>query len=333
MGLPRLLAVASLALVAVAFSFAESAKPTTSPHGIIINHEFKVKELGLTCDTCHNPSTSNPALMAFPTMDTCATCHTDETDMSKGTDKCSMCHTNADYSSTMRKDKVLLPDIKFSHVPHAAAKVECLSCHTIYNKVGVTGNEMLPTMNTCITCHKAKNVPKGTDCATCHVNPNIGSTKPASHTALWLQTHGKNLSQATIQTSCNTCHTVQSGNDCNSCHQREKPASHNSGWTLGAHSQAARANPQSCNTCHTQQQCLDCHTSQKPWTHSGTWALGITGTANRPGHCVTCHIGAAGPALPGSQCATCHSNPDRTIISTTRNHKMSPGSNCLACHI
>jgi len=339
-GALRLLGVAAFTLAASAFAFAAGttapAAPTTSPHGIIINHKFKVKDLGLSCDACHSPSQTMPTLMTFPTMDNCAVCHTDETDMSKGTDKCTMCHTNPDYSATMPIDKILMPEIKFDHRKHADAKVDCLSCHNLFDKVGVTGDEMLPTMSTCIACHKAQNVPNGTDCATCHVNSNISSTKPAYHTAEWIHTHGKGLSQATIQGTCNNCHTVQSGNDCNSCHQREKPPTHNAGWTLGAHGIVARSNPQSCATCHTQQQCLDCHTSQKPWTHTSTWDLGVKGTGSatgdKPGHCVTCHIGATGPSLPGSQCATCHSDPDRNITSPSYNHKMNPGSNCFTCH-
>ena len=341
-GALRLLGLLAFAMLAAAFAFAADA-PKTSPHGIIINHKFKVVDLGLTCDTCHTPSTTKPQLMAFPTMDTCATCHTDETDMSKGTDKCTMCHTNADYSSTMPIDKVLMPDIKFDHRPHADAKVDCQSCHKVFDKIGVTGNEMLPTMNTCITCHTAKKVPNGTDCATCHVNPNIQSTKPAYHTAEWIHTHGKGLSQASIQGTCNTCHTVQSGNDCNSCHQREKPPTHNAGWTLGAHTIAARANPQSCATCHTQQQCLDCHTSQQPWTHNGIWGdtsiPGILGASTpQPGHCVVCHLDTAtGKVAAGSSCATCHSNPDLNMpAGVTSTHAsmagQHPTGSCLTCH-
>jgi len=342
---PRLVSFAVFALAVAVFAFAAgpaaSAPPNTSPHGIIINHKHMVVDIGLTCDNCHSPSTTKPQLMAFPTMDTCAVCHADETDMSKGTDKCAMCHTNADYSSTMPVDTVLMPEIKFDHRVHADAKVDCLSCHKIFDKIGVTGNEMLPTMNTCITCHKAKSVPNGTECATCHVNSNIGSAKPASHTAEWIHVHGKGLSLATIQGTCDVCHTVQSGNDCNSCHQREKPPTHNAGWVLGAHSIAARANPQSCTTCHSQQQCLDCHTQEQPWTHNGTWGNtsipGKNGASTpEPRHCVACHADSSGKPAAGTSCAVCHSNPDRNLPSgTTSSHAVmasSYGLACLTCH-
>ena len=340
----RFLAFAAFALVSALGVFADGAfaagapasAPATSPHGIIINHKFKA-DLGVSCEICHSPSETKPQLMSFPTMDTCSACHSAETDMTQGTDKCGICHTNADYSSTVPKDKVLWPSIVFDHRAHASAKVDCLSCHKIFDKVGVTGDEMLPTMNTCVTCHQAKKVPAGTDCATCHVDGNIGSEKPASHTALWIQSHGKGLSQKTIQNSCNLCHTVESGNDCNSCHQREAPPSHNATWTLSAHGQAARVQPQSCNVCHTQQQCLDCHTEEKPWTHTGNW--GSTGGIGEDMHCVTCHVASGTYAVPSSvssDCLTCHSISGIQVQHAEAPHRPASHNfvttNCSTCH-
>lgn len=329
-----LFGLAFAAVLAAAPAATAPAKSPTSPDGIIINHKLKA-DLGISCEVCHSPSAANPALMGFPSMDTCATCHADETDMSKGTDKCSMCHTRDDYSSSVPKDKVLLSGIVFSHEPHAAAKVDCLSCHKILDKNFVSGTEMLPSMNTCVTCHQAKKVPKGTDCATCHTNQAIGSEKPASHTALWLQSHGKALSKTTVQNSCVLCHTAQSGLDCNSCHQREAPASHNGAWTLSSHGQAARVNSQSCSTCHTQQQCLDCHTQEKPWTHTGNW--GSTGTSSGDQHCVTCHVTSGTVATPTGidvACSTCHT-PSSAALNHQGPHRLASHTTntaCLGCH-
>ena len=122
--------------------------------------------------------------------------------MSAGTDGCGKCHTNADYSSNVPKDKVLMPTDNLRPHSPLAAKIDCLACHVIYDKVGVTGDEMLPKMPTCVACHTAQKVPNGTDCATCHTDANIGTTRPASHTPLWLTNHGHGLSQKTIDQSC-----------------------------------------------------------------------------------------------------------------------------------
>jgi hypothetical protein len=328
----RFFAVALLALVAVAGAFAAGNPPP--PSGIIINHVFKVNTIGLTCDVCHSPSEKNPRLMAFPTMDTCSACHADDTDMSKGTDACVKCHSNADYSSKVRKDLVLMPAIAFDHAKHAAAKVDCLACHTIFDKVGVKGDEMLPKMATCVACHSAKQVSKGSDCATCHTDSNIGSEKPASHGALWLQNHGKALSQKTIDQSCNLCHTVQSGNDCASCHLREAPKNHNGAWTLQTHGQAATANRASCSTCHTENQCVDCHTSQKPFTHTGAW--GSTGAAGEDRHCYSCHIdsGTYSAGNASGNCALCHASADIAAKHQSQHRIVThtASTSCSACH-
>jgi len=336
----RLLSLAALLVFSAGLAFAEgpAAKPAATPSGIIVNHVFKVKTVGLDCAVCHSPSEKNARLMAFPTMDTCSPCHADAVDMGKGTDQCILCHSNADYSSKVRKDQVLMPGIKFEHARHADAKVECLSCHKIFDKTGVQGDEMLPAMNTCMSCHQAKKVKQGLDCATCHVDANIGSEKPASHTALWLQSHGKGLAK-TAQSDCLLCHTPATGKDCSSCHQREAPKSHNAGWTLAAHSLAAKANPQSCNTCHTQSSCLDCHTQQKPWTHNSNWSL--TGLKGGTLHCLGCHVSTGVTSIPTAmdgKCATCHTVPAATIqhqvalTPATHLSGLKSTATCVSCH-
>ncbi|MEI6875057.1 MAG: cytochrome c3 family protein [Spirochaetota bacterium] len=326
----RLLSLVGLAFVATGFAFAAGPQPAS---GIIINHAFKVKTLGITCDVCHSPSEANPRLMAFPNMDTCGACHAEDVDMSAGTDACVKCHSTEDYSSKMRKDRVLMPGVVFDHGKHAAAKVDCQSCHKVYDKVGVKGDEMLPKMATCVTCHTAKQVGKAGDCAVCHTDSSIGSEKPANHTALWPRSHGKNLSSKTIEQSCAVCHTTASGNDCVSCHQHEAPKNHTSAWDMQGHAQVATAKRQSCATCHTENQCIDCHTRQRPFTHTGAWG----GSSAR--HCYSCHLdsaGSYGTSAARGNCVVCHS-----AAGTQAKHQSVPrlaskqhfsGNDCSFCH-
>ena len=300
--LKKSLAAAVFALAAIALASAAGAKPS---NGIIINHAQKVNKVGVSCEVCHSPSKKDARLMSFPDMDTCADCHTKETDMAAGTDGCGKCHTNADYSSTVRKDKVLMPTISFDHTKHIAANVSCTSCHAIFNKVGVTGDEMLPKMPTCVACHTKEKV--STDCATCHTNTTIGSTRPASHTPLWSKNHGRALSKKTIDQTCNVCHTAAAGNDCASCHQREAPTNHNQAWSRSSHGLAAKTNRNQCSTCHTEDQCITCHTTEPPASHTASWGSPLQK------HCTTCHISdfatsGYGSSKIGSNCVVCHTS-------------------------
>ncbi|MEI6385226.1 MAG: cytochrome c3 family protein [Spirochaetota bacterium] len=314
----RLIASAFFAALALGFAAAAPMKNADADdaskprHGIIINHQFKL-DLGLGCDICHSPSKSNPRLMAFPDMDTCGTCHADEVDMEKGTDSCTKCHSNDDFSSTVRKNKILMPNSSFDHRVHAAAKVDCLSCHKVYDKVGAHGDEMLPTRSSCIACHADRN-----------------AGPPVSHTVNWIETHGKGLTDTQKNGTCALCHTAARGNDCASCHQREAPKTHVAGWILQAHSRAARTDSQTCATCHSQSQCIDCHTEQKPYTHNSTW-VSTTGhplaaAANRAS-CAVCHAGATST----NSCASCHSQTAPSSHTGTWGGAIN--THCTTCHI
>ena len=331
--LKKSLAAAIFALAALALASAAGAKPSS---GIIINHAQKANKVGVSCEVCHSPSQKDARLMSFPDMDTCATCHATETDMAAGTDSCGKCHTNADYSSTVRKDKVLMPTISFDHTKHIAAKVSCTSCHAIFNKVGVTGDEMLPKMPTCVACHTKEKV--STDCATCHTNTTIGSTRPASHTPLWSKNHGRALSKKTIDQTCNVCHTAAAGNDCASCHQREAPTNHNQAWSRSGHGLAAKMNRNQCSTCHTEDQCITCHTTEPPASHTASWGSPLQK------HCTTCHISdfatsGYGSSKIGSNCVVCHTSPavqvEHQSVHRPADHLGSGAlahSNCAMCH-
>ena len=299
--------VAFSVLVAAGMVFAATNKaaPTKPSSGIIINHAQKVNKLGVSCEVCHSPSAKDPRLMSFPTMDACSACHAKETDMAAGTDACAKCHTNEDYSSKVRKDTVLMPSIVFDHAKHQAANVSCASCHTVFDKVGVTGDEMLPKMSTCMACHTKAKV--SNDCATCHTNTAIGTDRPASHTPFWSKNHGRALSKKTIDQSCNVCHTVAAGNDCASCHQREAPTNHNQAWSRSGHGLAAKTNRNQCSTCHTESQCITCHTTEPPASHTASWGS----PSDR--HCYSCHISdfptaSYGSGKIGSNCSVCHSS-------------------------
>jgi hypothetical protein len=292
---------------------------------------------------------------------------------------------------------VLSPLVKFDHQSHQKAGVDCEKCHSVFDKDVLTGDEMIPTMDTCVKCHADQKVKSGTDCNFCHVKGlekikpqthtatwknvhgagltkdlidanckvchtkeqgnsctkchhqaplTIGKTvacstchgngfdktRPQDHTALWVTSHGKNLSQAKIDQRCSLCHNQASGNDCQSCHRREAPKNHTIGWSQNLHGNAAKTNRQSCSTCHDQSECISCHTTNAPFTHTGSWG------SPYDRHCLNCHVEGGGYVSGSMQgnCSVCHNSTDvfakHTAQHQPADHPILGRVNCVQCH-
>ena len=106
--------VAWRCVLAAVYVWGDARSPRT-PSGIRMNHKFKTGEVGLSCDACHEPNKSNPRLMSFPDHDTCVACHADAIDTKSKKKNCEPCHTQPDYATHVRKDRVLSPLVKFDH--------------------------------------------------------------------------------------------------------------------------------------------------------------------------------------------------------------------------
>ena len=179
-------------------------------------------------------------------------------------------------------------EILFPHSRHAAAKIECISCHeTIWDAKSLAGGGFLPKEEKCMECHKAKKA-EG-NCAMCHSEVKFAAHWPERPVRLNFD-HAAHLERT--KEDCSKCHTrlaeprvavpISDGHAacmqchehaenyanaaCKTCHTdlsqyplRPQTQLTHEGDFLRRHSAAATAAGQSCNACHEQNFCLDCH--------------------------------------------------------------------------
>jgi mono/diheme cytochrome c family protein len=168
---------------------AVSANP--SPHTapdqpLPFSHE-KHTTLGLECRSCHtNPAPG--AQMTFPATTTCMGCHagvaTDRPAIRKLTQYASS-HQEIPWVRVYE----ILPGVKWSHLTHLRAGVQCAACHGSVSKLSAM-EEMtsVTSMANCISCHQTREVPQGGGCATCHAWPpsaGLASFRPAGPPSLY----------------------------------------------------------------------------------------------------------------------------------------------------
>ena len=145
------------------------------------------RDVGLSCDVCHEPNSSNTRFMSFPNHDTCSACHGTTSTPTRRTRTASSA-TRSRLQDPAAEGPGPFPLVKFDHQQHQKAGVDCAKCHSVFDKDVLTGDEMLPTMDTCVKCHADQKVKGGTDCTFCHVK-GLEKIKP-THTAAWKTTHG-----------------------------------------------------------------------------------------------------------------------------------------------
>lgn len=182
--------------------------------------------------------------------------------------------------------------IKAPHARHAAAKVDCLTCHeTIYDANTLEG-DFLPSEKVCLGCHReAKQQGK---CDMCHTDVRKAgpwrTPLPAlnvSHAAHLPRTkedchlcHTKfpepirTVGMGPKMDACLGCHEHRQDYDqgkCNKCHldlsrfplQPIADFSH-SGNYVRNHKDDARSASARCQSCHDQSFCADCHAKTVP---------------------------------------------------------------------
>jgi len=250
-------------------------------------------------------------------MDTCVKCHADQ--KIKGGTDCAFCHVKGLEKVVPRTHT---SGWKTSHGVGLAKDVIDSNCRVCHTRQSGTS---------CTTCHHQAPLSFGTTvaCSRCH-GEGFDTTRPSDHTALWVTSHGKGLTQSRIDQRCSLCHTAANGNDCQSCHRREAPKSHTIGWTLNLHGVAVRSDRQSCATCHDQSECISCHATTPPFTHTGSWGQPFDR------HCLNCHIEGGGYTSGSMQgnCSVCHNTTDVFAQHTTQ--AMPAGHltswSCGVCH-
>jgi len=319
--------------------------------GIKMNHKLHIQTFSLDCETCHSAS-KNGKLMTMPDHEVCQSCHSMESE-----NDCKMCHTTKAPFSGLRKEQIF-KDTFFSHATHAAKKIDCLACHENVSILKtITANEALPQMGECIACHETRKVVNGSNCTFCH-SEDITSSKPVSHSPLWLITHGRNKNFTQVKKECELCHTSQIAGTCSDCHMREAPKNHNLSFRLNGHARSATVDRESCSICHNESSCIECHATTAPFSHSamyGTpfnrhcnnchmesanWGT-MSGTRN---NCTFCHTMAGAnqkhlnvPPMPGvnhiqTDCLYCHQFGGGKNIPPMKHPKTGPNATCIECH-
>jgi hypothetical protein len=201
----------------------------------------------------------------------------------------------ATLGPTMLGPSTLMPwrhdQLKFPHARHAAAQVDCITCHETAFDAKDLNERLLPPESKCLECH-GEEKDKG-NCGMCHVDAKVAANWPKREPALFFnhvnhlervkedctQCH-KNLPEpgkapvAMTMETCTKCHEHQEmyqDGRCDVCHkdltsERLKPPAgftHQGNFAV-QHRVAARSANESCMVCHTQTQCVQCHNATVP---------------------------------------------------------------------
>jgi len=140
--------------------------------------------------------------------------------------------------------------------------------------------------------------------------------RPQSHTANWIEYHGRSADVSVIDTGT-TCLVCHEKTDCISCHNTKMPRDHTNTWRTLSHGFMAEGNRERCLTCHKQDFCVRCHQETAPRSHTGNWTTR---------HCTWCHYGSG--YAPADNCVVCH----KQALHTSAPHNVSPSLNCGLCH-
>jgi hypothetical protein len=175
--------------------------------------------------------------------------------------------------------------LKFSHTFHVKEQgIACADCHTAAKESKSSSDHLMPTHESCQSCHEEQ---ISNTCTYCHTNAD--DITPAVHPDRGLnfshEAHAgaQNISCETCHagldivddasvanypsmTTCTTCHSEKSvSNNCETCHTNFSsliPADHVSTNFRKEHSKLTRvgALDVECASCHTESFCQDCHT-------------------------------------------------------------------------
>lgn len=257
------------------------------------NHKKHVKELGVSCTTCHTTAktSARAADSLLPPATRCDGCHgTDHrnlsavvTDEARPLGQCNFCHQGYDPKRPNVVARLVLPkpNLRFNHQKHVTGeRMACARCHGKVEELELATRDQLPRMKECVTCHAlgtsdAGNVKAAVSttgskrkasgaCATCHLTESSGllTTSFASGKLLpppWLYDagHGPDFIER---------HKRVAGDDsqfCANCHQERfcvgchdgnvRPRKVHPNDFISQHPMAARQNNPRCTSCHQQQ--------------------------------------------------------------------------------
>jgi hypothetical protein len=326
------------------------------------NHRKHVKDLGMTCTTCHDaPRSRSSADNLLPPATRCDGCHgSDHGDnevRNHGGERigeCAFCHVDYRPGEPVRRVSIPRPYLRFDHALHLGRGMSCEKCHGDVGETVLATRDQLPRMKGCLTCHQKATTRKGEAsgaCATCHLTDKGGVLKTSLATGkllppAWLHDseHGPDWIERHKAVAgdesrfCANCHQERF---CTACHDgRVRPRRvHPNDW-LNQHDVAARQNSPSCTSCHRQQSfCLTCH-QRAGVTLSGPYgnlaqrgrfhppkSVWTDGARTRSHHAWEAerNLNACVSCHTERDCATCHATAGVGGRGTTTGPRSSPG--------
>lgn len=229
---------------------------------------------GTGCAACHAEATTSRSAVddLLPTEAACRACHPidraqpDLVVPSAPPVACRACHPGYAAGAVPRV-YTPPPAIKFAHSAHVATP--CDGCHGDLRKVDLATTQHLPTMASCLRCHR-----DGADerrCADCHLTRlgglletrfEHGTLAPAhsglgdAHGLEFKVHHAQEARQ--VGATCGACHDRS---ECVACHQgTARPMEFHPGNYVLTHAVEARRGKPDCSACHRAQSfCVGCH--------------------------------------------------------------------------
>lgn len=220
---------------------------------------------GTPCAACHATATSRSAVdNLIPTERECRACHAIDRPSQQG---CEKCHPGYRPGQPIARVYLAPPPLKFAHATHQMTT--CTTCHGDFAKVALATTKQLPTMASCLTCHK--NGAEERHCTDCHLAKAGGTLETEfpqgnlvpHHTGLG-DAHGPGFEKQhrveamQVGASCTACHDRS---ECVACHQGVvKPLDFHTGNYLLTHAIEARRGTPDCSACHRAESfCVACH--------------------------------------------------------------------------
>ncbi len=253
---------------------------------IRFNHKKHVKDLKLSCKSCHaaayGSELSSDTLLPKPEA-SCDACHdvdhSDRTKVTAGKEEngqCAFCHLGENPGVGGRVARLVIPapNLHMNHKKHLERNIQCAQCHGQVEELELATRDQLPRMAGCLKCHAmptpARGEAKGA-CVTCHLTEPSGKLLQtfatgellppdwlhmAGHTPGWIDRH-KTVAAAD-SAFCANCHKEEDCADCHDGKVRSRKV-HPNDW-INMHTAAARLDNPRCTSCHQQVSfCGDCH--------------------------------------------------------------------------
>jgi cytochrome c7-like protein len=294
------------------------ARPPDEGDRLKFSHKQHL-DVGVGCEDCHGDvAKAGAGAKLLPTHERCAACH----DEVKQKESCGMCHAQPERPPARAHVE---RGLRFAHVVHAQ-KRECTGCHGPVASSQNAGDDLIPDMAVCVSCHNHRQDFATLRCTSCHVRPVGGSapvTELYAHTGDWKRRH-----QDVARGKAEVCATCHDQTFCADCHEQTAPAvpstifaerpdraQFHRGWYLDRHAVDARVDPAACLRCHGRTSCDSCHLE-----------TGVSGIARGA---VSPHpVGWTVPGSPGFHGPVAR----RSLAECAACHDQGPASNCVSCH-